>query len=52
MDVLPASRSSLYPREHLLELLDDLPQDRDRHLYCERNVVGSHQMQNYRGFRR
>ena len=50
METLSAGRSSLYPREHILELLDDLPQDRDRDLYRERNVVGSRQMQNCRGF--
>ena len=49
METLPTGRSSLYPREHLLELLDDLPQDRDRQLYREQNVVGGRQMQNCSG---
>ena len=44
METLPTVRSYLYSREHLLETLDDLPQDRDRQLYRERNVVGSRQM--------
>jgi len=44
VETLSAGRSSLYPREHILELLDDLPQDRDRDLYRERNVVGSRQI--------
>ena len=50
MKTLPAGRFSLYPRKHILELLDDLLQGLDRQLYRERNVIGSRQMQNCRGF--
>ena len=47
--VLRAARASLHPLQHMLKLLDDLSQKRNRRLYCERNAAGSCQMQNCAG---